>query len=75
MAETKKYTEVATIPLTLERARAEGLAVPETALRRWLHEGKIPAVYVGKKALIYWPSFVSFVQGSSRPGNALESVR
>lgn len=55
--------DVATINETLKRARAEGIPLPETALRRWVKSGEIPAVYSGKKALIYWPNIVKFVCG------------
>ena len=55
--------DVATINETLKRARAEGIPLPETALRRWVKSVEIPAVYSGKKALIYWPNIVKFVCG------------
>ena len=55
--------DVATINETLERARAEGIPLPETALRRWVNNGQIPAVYAGKKALIFWPNLVKLVCG------------
>lgn len=55
--------DVATINETLERARAEGIPLPETALRRWVKNGEIPVVYAGKKALLYWPNVVRFVCG------------
>ena len=55
--------DVATINETLERARAEGITLTETALRRWVKNGQIPAVYAGKKALIFWPNLVKFVCG------------
>jgi len=58
-----EYTQVATINKTLERARSEGLGIPETALRRWVKEGQVPAVYVGNKALIYWPTLLNFLSG------------
>ena len=48
-----QYTDVATINQTVARARDEGLGIPETALRRWVRDGSVPAVYAGKKALIY----------------------
>lgn len=57
--------DVATINETLERARAEGIPLPETALRRWVKNGEIPAVYAGKKALLYWPNVVRFVCGGT----------
>ena len=55
--------DVLTINEALKRAHAEGIPLPETALRRWVKSGEIPAVYAGKKALIYWPNIVKFVCG------------
>jgi predicted site-specific integrase-resolvase len=57
------YTEMATINQTLARAKAEGLGIPETALRRWVKNGDVPAVYAGNKALIYWPALMAFLSG------------
>ena len=61
-----QYTDVATINQTVARAKHEGLGIPETALRRWVHDGSVPAVYVGKKALIYWPALIAFLAGGNR---------
>ena len=55
--------DVLTINEALKRAQAEGIPWPETALRRWVKNGEIPAVYAGKKALLYWPNVVRFVCG------------
>ena len=44
--------DVLTINEALKRAQAEGIPLPETALRRWVKNGEIPAVYAGKKALL-----------------------
>lgn len=52
----EQFTDVATISATLRRARAEGLGVPETAIRRWVKDGTLPAVFVGNKALIFYPN-------------------
>lgn len=55
--------DVMTIRETLMRAQQEGMPLPETALRRWVKGGQIPAVYAGKKALLFWPNVTRFVQG------------
>lgn len=65
-----QYTDVATINQTVARARDEGLGIPETALRRWVRDGSVPAVYAGKKALIYWPSLLAFLGGGKPQGGA-----
>lgn len=57
------YTDVATINKTIERAKETQLGITETALRRWVKDGCIPAVYVGNKALIYWPTLIAFLSG------------
>ena len=48
---------------TVARAKAEGLPVSETAVRRWLKTGELRAVRSGNRALIYWPSLVEFITG------------
>lgn len=55
--------DVLSINETLKRARAEGIPLPETALRRWVKNGEIPAVYAGRKCLLFWPNVVRFVCG------------
>lgn len=60
--------DVATINQTLARAKAENMYIPETALRRWVKTGQVPAVYAGKKALIYWPNLMNFLQGGGNNG-------
>ena len=60
--------EVLTINEALKRAQAEGIPLPETALRRCVKNGQIPAVYAGKKALIFWPNLVKFVCGGGDNG-------
>jgi hypothetical protein len=64
----RKFSDVATINQTLERARAQGMGLPETALRRWVHERTIPVAFVGSKALIYWPALMDFLNGRTHGG-------
>ena len=40
---------------TVRRAKAEGIPIAESALRRWVKNGDIYAVHAGNKALLYWP--------------------
>ena len=42
------FSDVATISQTLARAKAENMPIPETALRRWVKDGDVPASFVGK---------------------------
>lgn len=60
----KKYTDVATIRQTVERARDEGIGISETALRRWIKDGTVHAVYAGNKALVYWPTLMAYLTGA-----------
>ena len=64
------YTEVATINKTIERAKQSHLGITETALRRWVKDGLVPAVYVGNKALIYWPTLIEFLSGNHNVGES-----
>ena len=59
------FSDVATISQTLARAKAENMYIPETALRRWVRDGDVPASFVGKKALIYWPALMRFLPGGT----------
>lgn len=63
--------DVLTINEALKRARAENIPLPETALRRWVKNGQIPAVYAGRKAMIYWPNLMNFLQGGGNNGAGL----
>ncbi len=60
---TQKYTQVATIPKTAERCRAEGLGVSAHQLRAWCKSGKLKHIQEGRIALIYWPNLLQFLEG------------
>lgn len=60
---TQKYTQVATIPKTAERCRAEGLGVSAHQLRAWCKSGKLQHIQEGRIALIYWPNLLRFLEG------------
>lgn len=63
--------QVVTISQAVERAKADGLAVSEYALRRWVKQGKIPVRRVGAgKQLLFYPQLVRFLtceDGSDNP--------
>lgn len=63
MREIQKH-DVLTINEAVARSKLEGVPIPETALRRWVRNGDIHAVYTGKKALLYWPAVKKFLCGS-----------
>lgn len=50
---------------TVARSKLEGMPIPETALRRWIKDGVIPATYSGRKALLYWPAVKKLLCGEA----------
>ncbi len=50
-----------TINEVVHRAKEENIPIAETALRRWVKDGTLHAVYAGRKALIYWPNVVGLL--------------
>lgn len=58
-----QYTNVASINQTLKRAKDEGLGISASALRQWVRDGSVPAVYAGNKALIHWDNLMAFLLG------------
>lgn len=69
--------DVLTIREAILRCKAEGLPVSEYTLRGWIKAGVIPARRVGRKALIFYPNLVRYIQcedtGDGRPEPAEES--
>ena len=53
---------VVTIRECVQRAKADGLPVTEYTLRRWIKTGQIPGRTVGRKALLFYPKLVRFLQ-------------
>ena len=51
----------------VRRSKDEGIPISEYALRQWVRLGLIPAVSTGKKALIYYPNLVRYLQGGGHP--------
>lgn len=47
---------------TVDRLREDGYRISEYALRCWIRTGAIPARQIGKKALIYYPNVLAFLQ-------------
>lgn len=54
-------TEVATIRATIKRARAEGVGISETALRRLVKTGQLPCTRSGNRVYIAWPVLLRFL--------------
>lgn len=54
---------ILTINEAVARSKLEGIPIPETALRRWVRDGTLPAAFAGRKALIFWPNVVRLLCG------------
>lgn len=56
---------VGTVRQIRKRLVEEGFQVSEYALRRWIKEGKLPAVYSGKKALISYNRVLDIIKAAA----------
>ena len=54
--------DVLTVREAGRRAGNEGLPVTEYSLRRWIKTGAVPVRSVGKKALLFYPNLVRYLQ-------------
>lgn len=54
--------DVLTIRAAVARAKDEGLPVSEYTLRSWIKSGRVPVVYAGTRALVYFPNIVNYLQ-------------
>lgn len=54
--------EVLTIRAAVARAKEDGLPVSEYTLRGWIKAGRVPVVYAGTRALVYYPNIVKYLQ-------------
>lgn len=63
--------DVLTIREAVARAKAEGIPISETALRRWVKSGAVPIRKAGNKHLIYFPNLMAYLRcedgGDNRP--------
>lgn len=62
--------DILTIPETLTRARSEGVPLSEYSLRRLIRSGKIPARFLGTKALVSYSAvlrYLSCAEGQDNP--------
>ena len=56
------FTQVATIPKTAERCKAEGIGLSARQLRCLCKEGRLKHVMMGRTALIYWPNLIAMLE-------------
>lgn len=54
--------QILTIRETIARAKEDGLAISECALRTWVRTGEIPSRRAGKTFLLYYPNVVRFLK-------------
>ncbi len=66
--------DVLTIREAVQRAKADGIPVSEYTLRQWVKTGAIPTRKVGKKALLFYPILVRFLQCEDGCDNPPDTV-
>lgn len=67
-------TTTNSIPNTLKRLHDEGYPVSENALRCWVKSGKIPAVYSGRRAYLWYPNVLAFLRGEATQGKKEDEI-
>ena len=60
-----EFTQVATIPKTAARCKAEGIGLSENQLRTLCARGELKHTQMGKKSLIYWPNLLEFLESGT----------
>lgn len=61
-----EFTQVATIPKTARRCKAEGIGLSENQLRTLCARGELKHTQMGKKSLIYWPNLLELLESGTR---------
>ena len=59
--------DVMTIREAVQRSKAEGVPISEYTLRHWIKTGAVPVRTIGKKALLYYPNLVKYLQCEVSP--------
>ena len=59
---TRSVPRMRTLPNGHQELNDMGIPIPMHALRMWVKQGKIPAVYCGKKALINLDAVIEFLE-------------
>lgn len=57
-----EFTQVATIPKTAARCKAEGIGLSENQLHTLCARGELKHTQMGKKSLIYWPNLLELLE-------------
>lgn len=61
----EKFTQVATIPRTAARCKAEGIGLSANQLRVLCKRGQLKHTQMGNKPLIYWPNLLEFLESGT----------
>ena len=73
-----EFTQVATIPKTAERCKAEGIGLSAQQLRCLCKEGQLKHTKMGRVVLIYWPNLIAMLEsggGQEAPEPELGKIR
>lgn len=54
--------DMVSVKEAVKRARADGMPISEYCLRRWIKTGEVPVRFVGRKALVYYPTLMAFMR-------------
>ena len=60
-----EFTQVATIPKTAARCKAEGIGLSANQLRVLCKRGQLKHTQMGNKPLIYWPNLLEFLESGT----------
>lgn len=63
--------EVLTVRQTVARLNQDGLPISEYAVRLLVKQGKLPARFVGQKALLFYPRVLMYFQCADGADNTL----
>lgn len=56
------YYEIDSIRATAQHLKSEGINISESALRRWVKEGLLPAAYSGRRAYIRYSAVLELLE-------------
>ena len=60
-----EFLQVATIPKTAARCKAEGIGLSANQLRVLCKRGLLKHTQMGSKSLIYWPNLLEFLESGT----------
>lgn len=64
--EPTQFTQVATIPKTAQRCKAEGIGLSARQLRCLCKTAGLKHVMMGRTALIYWPNLLALLESGGQ---------